>query len=242
MAALGVSEVLNLSCESFPKLNWILQDELTAFHAAHFSATPTNHFTQHFLGPVEEGEEEYYQEEYFEGEEEDDGLGYYADGVKRTLTDEQIAIFRHSEIETLLRERRHAEEAKVTTSPVDPKSVEETKRIEEETPEHVAVEDGEVQIQKDVSAEAQPENVMAPPPSLQGKSRNKDQKSNRKMQKAQVAHERGWFKATIKPDLRKRTWDKVEDSNTGNLDYGEDTSATRNANPPPQRRKISYDD
>ncbi|KAF2772114.1 hypothetical protein EJ03DRAFT_324957 [Teratosphaeria nubilosa] len=38
--------------------------------------------------------------------EYDDGLGYYPDGVKRTLTDEQIAMFRHSEIQELLRERR----------------------------------------------------------------------------------------------------------------------------------------
>ncbi|KAL2870038.1 DUF3807 domain-containing protein [Aspergillus lucknowensis] len=38
--------------------------------------------------------------------EDDDGLGYYPDGVKRTLTDEQIRIFRHSEIHALLRERQ----------------------------------------------------------------------------------------------------------------------------------------
>ena len=38
--------------------------------------------------------------------EDDDGLGYYPDGVKRTLTDEQIAMFRHSEIYALLRERQ----------------------------------------------------------------------------------------------------------------------------------------
>ena len=38
--------------------------------------------------------------------EEDDGLGYYPDGVKRTLTDEQVAMFRHSEIYNLLREKR----------------------------------------------------------------------------------------------------------------------------------------
>lgn len=38
--------------------------------------------------------------------DDDDGLGYYADGIKRTLTDEQIAMFRHSEIQSLLRERR----------------------------------------------------------------------------------------------------------------------------------------
>ncbi|KAH7408275.1 hypothetical protein DE146DRAFT_629205 [Phaeosphaeria sp. MPI-PUGE-AT-0046c] len=39
-------------------------------------------------------------------EEEDDGLGYYSDGTKRTLTDEQIAMFRHSEIQAILRKRR----------------------------------------------------------------------------------------------------------------------------------------
>lgn len=37
---------------------------------------------------------------------QEDSLGYYGDGALRTLTDEQIAMFRHSEIEELLRERR----------------------------------------------------------------------------------------------------------------------------------------
>ena len=37
---------------------------------------------------------------------EDDNLGYYPDGVKRTLTDDQIAMFRHSEIYSILRERQ----------------------------------------------------------------------------------------------------------------------------------------
>lgn len=36
----------------------------------------------------------------------DDGLGWYSDGVKRTLTDEQIAMFRHTEFEQLIRKRR----------------------------------------------------------------------------------------------------------------------------------------
>jgi len=36
----------------------------------------------------------------------DDGLGYYADGVKRTLTEDQIAMFRHSEIYAIIRERQ----------------------------------------------------------------------------------------------------------------------------------------
>jgi len=43
----------------------------------------------------------------------DDGLGYYCDGMKRTLTDQQIEIFRHSEIQKLLRGRRLKEEAQL---------------------------------------------------------------------------------------------------------------------------------
>lgn len=37
---------------------------------------------------------------------DDDGLGWYDDGVKRTLTDEQIQMFRHSELQQLLRIHR----------------------------------------------------------------------------------------------------------------------------------------
>ncbi|KAJ5555673.1 hypothetical protein N7535_008107 [Penicillium sp. DV-2018c] len=39
-----------------------------------------------------------------------DDLGYYPDGVKRTLTDEEIRIFRHSEIHSLLRQRQREQE------------------------------------------------------------------------------------------------------------------------------------
>jgi hypothetical protein len=38
----------------------------------------------------------------------DDDLGYYDDGTKRTLTDEQLKMFRHSEIQRLLSERKAA--------------------------------------------------------------------------------------------------------------------------------------
>ena len=43
-------------------------------------------------------------------EEEDDALGYYEDGVKRTLTDEQIEMLRHSEMEQIARMERLAQE------------------------------------------------------------------------------------------------------------------------------------
>jgi len=86
-----------------------LQDDILAFHDAHFSTLALEHFGSAFLRPEaqahgadEQDAEAGYDEE---GEEDDDdGLGYYEDGVKRTLTDEQIAIFRHSERETLRRE------------------------------------------------------------------------------------------------------------------------------------------
>lgn len=38
--------------------------------------------------------------------DDDDNLGWYHDGVKRTLTHEQVAMFRHSEIQRLLQQRR----------------------------------------------------------------------------------------------------------------------------------------
>jgi hypothetical protein len=43
--------------------------------------------------------------------DDDDNLGWYHDGVKRTLTDEQVAMFRHSEIQRLLQQRRNADRA-----------------------------------------------------------------------------------------------------------------------------------
>jgi len=71
---------------------------LRNFHAKHFPQAPLpSAFSQ--TSPEEVVEEE------------DDGLGCYPDGVKRTLTDEQIAIFRHSEIEAILKERRLRKEA-----------------------------------------------------------------------------------------------------------------------------------
>jgi len=80
-------------------------DDLNAFHAKHFPRDPSVFLTANlkedgFL--LEEQEQENDVSEY---DGDDDGLGYYPDGVKRTLTDEEIQIFRHSEIHALLRER-----------------------------------------------------------------------------------------------------------------------------------------
>ncbi|KAJ5157828.1 uncharacterized protein N7482_008928 [Penicillium canariense] len=70
-------------------------EDLQAFQAAHF---PGNH--QALNPPAAESaiEDDAYADE--------DDLGYYPDGAKRTLTDEQIRIFRHSEIHALRRARQ----------------------------------------------------------------------------------------------------------------------------------------
>ncbi|PYH97788.1 hypothetical protein BO71DRAFT_406589 [Aspergillus ellipticus CBS 707.79] len=73
-------------------------EDLQAFQAKHFPGSVQHPTYQE--QPLEE--KEYYEEE---------DLGYYPDGVRRTLTDEQIRIFRHSEIHALLREKQLREEA-----------------------------------------------------------------------------------------------------------------------------------
>ncbi|KAL4883744.1 hypothetical protein BJY04DRAFT_23615 [Aspergillus karnatakaensis] len=64
-------------------------------HVQSVSYSEPQHDNTYYDEPTEE-----------EGEEEDLDLGYYPDGAKRTLTDEQIRIFRYSEIHALLRERQ----------------------------------------------------------------------------------------------------------------------------------------
>ena len=105
--------------------------DLETFHARHFRQThansqpfPCNQFpcadqaqneqvqpsSNDYTKPPNNDASTEYVEEWYGDHDDDDGLGYYPDGVKRTLTDEQIAMFRHSEIQTLLRERRKARE------------------------------------------------------------------------------------------------------------------------------------
>ncbi|OQE26652.1 hypothetical protein PENSTE_c005G04573 [Penicillium steckii] len=71
-------------------------EDLQAFQASHFPGHP-----QTIIQP---GADPTVEDEHYDGEDVD--LGYYPDGVKRTLTDEQIEIFRHSEIHALLRKRQ----------------------------------------------------------------------------------------------------------------------------------------
>ncbi|KAI4719115.1 hypothetical protein E4T48_04684 [Aureobasidium sp. EXF-10727] len=78
----------------------VTEDDLRLFHNKHFS-------------PLTSGSSNRAHDTQIQVEEtiDDDNLGYYPDGVKRTLTNAQIAIFRHSEIQSLLRERRRNRES-----------------------------------------------------------------------------------------------------------------------------------
>lgn len=92
------------------------------FHSEHFPSIPQprnffhvysganayGHDNEYGSGHSGQNEAIVYGEE--DGGDDDDSLGYYADGVKRTLTDEQIAIFRHTEVEMLLKDRRRERE------------------------------------------------------------------------------------------------------------------------------------
>lgn len=221
MASIAISQVY-IVLRNSSNLLTSRQDDLSSFHATHFSTSSVGHFLEHFLGPVEE--EEYYEEEA------NDGLEYYEDGVKRTLTDEQIAIFRHSEIEALLRERRHAAEEKEhqkTYENEEPTSVQEDAQYQHLNPENV----------EDELEEESPASSASTPASAKP-----EQHMTKKEKKTQRAKQLGFFKQHVKPDLRKRTWDKV-DTGLGSLDYDEDEGASkREPTKPAQRRRISYDD
>jgi hypothetical protein len=106
------------------KIPQISSDELLEFHQSHFSNEAAAGFGQSFtsLPPQQVSEDQLYKE-WEEEDEEDDGLGYYEDGVKRTLTDEQIEIFRHSELRELERQREKQAQAKSGT-PRDASAIE----------------------------------------------------------------------------------------------------------------------
>ncbi|KAF1812404.1 hypothetical protein P152DRAFT_474094 [Eremomyces bilateralis CBS 781.70] len=76
--------------------------DLESFHSAHFPEAPIPVIALQAL--------ESRVPEAHELGEDDDWLGHYPDGVKRTVTDDEVAIFRHSEIQGLLRQRRQAAE------------------------------------------------------------------------------------------------------------------------------------
>lgn len=123
-----------------------------------------------------------------------------------------------------MRERRHAREAKE-------EKCEES--VLEAGPEEGEIEDGDVGNDSPVIDTPTPTSTTSDKPGKQ---------MNRRQKKAHKAMEKGFFKANIKPDLRKRTWDKVE-TGMGNLDYDEMKDVADSApSRPSQRRRVTYDD
>lgn len=140
----------------------------------------------------------------------------------------QIAIFRHSEIETLLRERRHAIEGKDAS--------------DKATPTTEATEDGGID-EGEINDSPMPA-LIGPvrPPANNTNNQHNSNKKRKKDKKRQIAVQKGYFKQNVKPDLRKRTWDKVE-TGLNDLQYDDmDSGASSGPSMGAQRRKISYDD
>ncbi|RYP49158.1 hypothetical protein DL769_011119 [Monosporascus sp. CRB-8-3] len=217
--------------ELFKFLKSLRQAEIDSFHESHFSNAAVELFKAEFLIPGNAPDNERsYDEHYYDGyeeeeeEEEDDGLGYYPDGVKRTLTDEQIAIFRHSEIESLRRAQSKVDKAKAGSA-----AMLQLARVDDHTAVaegdggelRAASEDGELESEKPTAAELR-------------RMKRKRAKQSKKVKRK--------FQPEPKEDLRKRTWDKVE-AGMDSLDYdGLETAHDATSNHTAQRRRISYDD
>ena len=153
-------------------------------------------------------------------EDEDDGLGYYHDGVKRTLTDDQIAMFRHSEIYSILRKRQVLKENleaeagallhEYDTSP-DPgvKAISNTQQvIHDENDDSEAVDDQE-EYMRFMEAE------------------RKDMQAAHMSKKRKINSVRG-SKWNSRAPTHRRIVRELDDAGTSNdvLDYGEEPIAT----------------
>ncbi|VUC37762.1 unnamed protein product [Clonostachys rosea] len=147
---------LNHSNPTAIEIPAVSSDDFAAFFQEHFAEEAVSQFGVEFLDS--NGAHAFANPELLGGWEEDvqDDLGYYEDGVKRTLTDEQIEIFRHSELQELRRQRKKQE----------------NKRKEAPSP-----------LRNDL-AENQEGSISQPLPSTAG-SRNKKKKKGTKRQPAE---------------------------------------------------------
>ncbi|KAI1804716.1 hypothetical protein F4811DRAFT_552584 [Daldinia bambusicola] len=225
----------------------VSQEDISSFYDTHFSFAAVELFDTQFLKPENAQDYNQYYEEYEECYEEDDGLGYYPDGVKRTLTDEQIAIFRHSEIEALRRaKRRTAKLGKTSIVPLQVVEEDDSTSIGDPNPDSIAIllptipdeiqeeykgKEGDAQ---DGSEDGEIEEEKPQPTEAEIKRQKKQRARKRKQEQRK-------FQPEKKPDLRKRTWDVVE-AGMDSLYYDDETAQDTTAAPAAQRRRISYDD
>lgn len=178
--------------------------DLRDFHLRHFSA----HTGSNEDGPA--GQQAYVpgtrteeRTEHVSDELEADDLGSYPDGVKRTLTDEQVSMFRHSEIYSLIRKRQLQKEngeADGTLS-ADP--------MDDESP--IADSGQSIENAGNAPREIDPK----------GKTIATDGTAPTKNQKNDLDGDRTWYSATSRRQIRELD-DAVPDAEF--LDYGDGTN------------------
>ncbi|KXJ91188.1 hypothetical protein Micbo1qcDRAFT_63472 [Microdochium bolleyi] len=252
------------------KVPRISQAEIASFHEAHFSASAIVAFRTDFFpiisqdhthpifhGQLQECEDQsegngqtWAEDDY----EEDDGLGYYADGVKRTLTDEQIEIFRHSEVEALRRGEDKAAKLRHQSAELHRLARSNAEAEHDDIDAGELVEDGGGRAQalpscSKVSAGAQRSGSEDGELEDDGdgtsqhmtEAEAKRLKKKRARQRKQ-ANKNKKFNPKPKMDLRKRTWDVV-DAGMDSLDYDElEGVRAPGSGVASKRRQISYDD
>ncbi|KAI1483563.1 hypothetical protein F4774DRAFT_405568 [Daldinia eschscholtzii] len=229
------------------KVPEVSQEDISSFYDTHFSFAAVELFDAQFFRPENTQDDNQYCEEYEEYYEEDDGLGYYPDGVKRTLTDEQIAIFRHSEIESLRRAKiRAAKFGKTFIAPLEVTEEEDSVSTYDSNPDSIAImlptmPDDSQEADKGKEVEAQDGSEDGEIEEERPKPTEVEIKRQKKQRARKKKHEQRKFNPEKKPDLRKRTWDVVE-TGMDSLYYDDEAAQDTAATPAAQRRRISYDD
>lgn len=224
-----------------------VKDDLETFQKIHFGSRdiPTVPDDHSQIPRVNTRHDE--NREGFTGE---DDLGYYPDGVKRTLTDEQIAMFRHSEIYALQRKRQlrnenHEVDDSFNDSPLDL----ETQHVQREQAAFVSPKQSVNNFMKHYGpggknrcdfhiVEETLTNVMD--------FDRSDQKNGvnitgmRKRSKADNNGRRSDYRDTTSRRQARELDDAVADS--GLLDYGEEPSVIQSIEPKLERVKVDYTD
>jgi len=199
--------------------NLLQQDDLYAFHARVFSSIdPPAHLVSTrddlFNGATLD----------YNDRDENDDLGYYPDGNKRTLTDNQVAIFRDSEIYSILRERQVRRENREADG--DERSESEISNTEAAEAPLPSDEEGEVQ--SDNATSGNTTAVQSRKEKMIWGSARTSSKNKRKRHRSD-----GGDRHDTEPTHRRlvRELDSVIADNQV-LDYGDEPLATVEANTP----------
>jgi hypothetical protein len=187
----------------------VTADNLLRFHLTHFPGLSLP--KSFFVAEITENCEPPAEEDY--------GLGYYYDGVPRTLTNDQVTMFRHSEIESHLRERRHRLEAEAEAAEVagtqspEMAIVASTQAITEVSTEAATV---------DLSDGAIPSETMGDTESTRKKAKKNKGKKKKPMQKQKHQQQKDWQRLTqaeeYTPNRMAREQDAVQNASV-ELDY-----------------------